>query len=918
MKVITTHFNADFDCLASMLSAKKLYPDARIVFPGAQEKNVRDFLKASDYSFQFDKLKNISLNEITTLIIVDTRLAGRIGPFGEVANKKGVSVHVYDHHPNTPQDIESDVTVVKERGSTTTIFVELLREKGIPLTPAEATIMALGIYEDTGSLTFTSTRPEDLEASAYLLSIGANLNTVSDFIYRELSPEQFSLLNDLIHGLEIHDINGLPVAVATASSDHYIGDLAILTHKLKDMENLNCLFVLVRMEDRIHLVARSRIEAVDVAAVAHEFGGGGHPTASSATIRDMTLIQVEERLINVLKEKVHPVKLAKEMMTYPVKSVQRDEAIKSAEELMTRYNISALPVLDGKKTVGLITRQIVEKAIFHHLKEEKVSDLMISEFSTVHSDTPYRRIDEIIIVGKQRLVPVVNDSGEMEGIISRGDLLRAIYGDMLKKPAVLYSKEGGTRYPFSKNLRGLLSERLPERILKLLDEAGDVANEMGFSAFLVGGFVRDLLLRLVPESFNQGIENLDIDIVIEGDGILFAEKFAERLSGRIKSHKKFGTAVVIIPSLPPSSELLPPQVGEEKGGGVLKGGFKIDIATARMEYYEHPAALPIVEMSSLKNDLYRRDFTINTLAISLNKKGAWNLIDFFGGQRDLKERAIRVLHNLSFVEDPTRVFRAIRFEQRFNFSIGKQTMTLLEGAVKKDLFNRLSGSRVYLELVLMLKEREPLKMVKRMQELSLLKFIHPKIIYSDSMKELFLNIGETISWHHLLFIGSEAEGWFIYLMGLLDYLKDEDVLDAFRRLSISEHYKNKLLTSRTQIKEAYQELFSSGTNTFKSSLIYDVLHPLPLEALLFMMAKVPQERIKKAISLYLTKLRTVKIDITGDDIVGMGIERGPQIGSILKAIRDAKLDGLIKDKKDEIEFVKKKLQDSQKPHNIPA
>ena len=886
MKVITTHFNADFDCLASMLAAKKLYPDARIVFPGAQEKNVRDFLKASDYSFQFDKLKNISLDEITTLIIVDTRLTGRIGPFESVVKRKGVSVHVYDHHPNTPQDIESEVTVVKERGSTTTIFVELLREKGIPLTPAEATIMALGIYEDTGSLTFTSTKPEDLEASAYLLSIGANLNVVSDFIYRELSPEQFSLLNDLIHGLEIHDINGLPVAVATASSDHYIGDLAILTHKLKDMENLNCLFVLVRMEDRIHLVARSRIEAVDVAAVAHEFGGGGHPTASSATIRDMTMIQIEERLINILKEKVHPVKLAKEMMTYPVKSVQRDEAIKSAEELMTRYNISSLPVLDGKKPVGLITRQIVEKAIFHHLKEEKVSDLMISEFSTVHSDTPYRRIDEIIIVGKQRLVPVVNDIGEMEGIISRGDLLRAIYGDMLKKPAVLYSKEGGTRYPFSKNLEGLLSERLPERILKLLDEAGEVADRLGFSAFLVGGFVRDLLLR---------IENLDIDIVIEGDGILFAEKFAERLSGRVKSHKKFGTAVVIIPSLPPL----------EKGG---RGEFKIDIATARMEYYEHPAALPIVEMSSLKNDLYRRDFTINTLAISLNKKEAWQLIDFFGGQRDLKERAIRVLHNLSFVEDPTRVFRAIRFEQRFNFSIGKQTMTLLEGAVKKDLFNRLSGSRVYLELVLMLKEREPVKMVKRMQELSLLKFIHPKIIYSDSMKELFLNIGETISWHHLLFIGSEAEGWFIYLMGLLDDLKDEDVLDVCHRLSISEHYKNKLLTSRSQIKEAYQELFSSGTNTFKSSQIYDVLHPLLLEALLFMMAKVPQERIKKAISLYLTKLRSVKIDITGDDIVGMGIERGPEVGSILKAVRDAKLDGFIKDKKDEMEFVKKELQ----------
>ena len=889
MKVITTHLNADFDCLASMLAARKLYPDAKIVFPGSQEKNVRDFLKSSDYSFQFDKLKNISFDDITELIIVDTRLAGRIGPFEEVTIRGGVSIHVYDHHPNTPQDIKSDVTVVKERGSTTTIFVELLREKGISITPEEATIMALGIYEDTGSLTFTSTKPEDLDAAAYLLSIGANLNVVSDFIYRGLSAEQVSLLNDLIQGLEIHDINGLPVALSTASSDYYIGDLAILTHKLKDMENLNCLFVLVNMEDRIHLVARSRIEAVDVALIAHEFGGGGHPTASSATIKDMTLIQAKEALLNVIREKVHPLKLAREMMTYPVKSVQRDETIKSAEEIMTRYNINTLPVLDGKRVVGLITRQIVEKAIFHNLENERASDLMISEFLSVHPDTPYRRVDEIIIGEKQTLVPVVDDNGEIRGIISRGDLLRSIYGDTLKRPPVLYQKEVGIRYPFLKNLKGLMEERLPERILKLLHTVGEVADDMGFSAYLVGGFVRDLLLR---------IENFDIDIVIEGDGILFAERFAERVSARVKSHRKFGTAVVVIPSIPPLI----------KEG---KGEFKVDIASARMEYYEHPAALPTVETGSLKNDLSRRDFTINTLAISLNKKGVWSLVDFFGGQRDLKERVIRVLHNLSFIEDPTRVFRAIRFEQRFNLSISKQTMALLESAVKKNLFNRLSGSRLYLELVLMLKEREPIKIIRRMHGLSLLKFIHPGIVYSETMKELFLNIGDVISWYHLLFLGGEAEGWFIYLMSLLDDLNDEDVLDVCRRLSIPGRYRNKLIDGRSQIRMAFKRISSlSEVNGYKPSQIYDILNPLSIEGMLFMMAKVTQEKIKKAISLYLTKLRSVKIEVKGDDLIEMGMSRGSEIGLMLKEIKNARLDGLLKDKNDEIEFIKQRIKNS--------
>ncbi|MBI3814031.1 MAG: CBS domain-containing protein [Nitrospinae bacterium] len=631
----------------------------------------------------------------------------------------------------------------------------------------------------------------------------------------------------------------------------------------------------------------------------------------------MTIVQTKEKLLNILKEKVQPVKLAREMMSYPVKSVRNDETIKQAEEIMTRYSINTLPVLDGKKPVGLITRQIVEKAIFHRLEKEKVTDLMISEFTTVHSDAPYRRIDEIIIMGKQTLVPVVNAGGEIEGIISRGDLLRAIYGDMLKKPAILHLKEGSVRYPFSKNLRGLIQERLPERILKLFDEAADTADKLGFSAYLVGGFVRDLLLR---------IENFDIDIVIEGDGILFAEEFARRLSCRVKSHKKFGTAVVIIPSIPPL----------QKEG---KRGFKIDIATARMEYYEHPAALPIVEMSSLKNDLYRRDFTINTLAISLTKKEKRNLVDFFGGQKDLKERVIRVLHNLSFVEDPTRVFRAIRFEQRFNFSIGKQTMALMESAVKKNLFNRLSGSRVYMEIVLMLKEREPVKMIKRMHELSLMKFIHPKIVYSESMRELFLNIGEVISWYHLSFMergDGEAEGWLLYLMGLLNDLKDDEVLDVIIRLSISERYKNKLMESRGQINAAYQKIstthyrgypefpisnfqfpisnfkggmdISENAQTLKPSQIYDIFSPLSLEALLFMMAKMPQERIKKAISLYLTKLRFVEVEINGDDLVEMGMERGPEIGSMLKAVKDARLDGLIKNRNEEVEFVKKEMQ----------
>ena len=218
------------------------------------------------------------------------------------------------------------------------------------------------------------------------------------------------------------------------------------------------------------------------------------------------------------------------------------------------------------------------------------------------------------------------------------------------------------------------------------------------------GFVRDLFLYRPNE---------DIDIVIEGDGIAFAKKFAAGVGARIHSYAKFGTAVIIFPD-----------------------GFKIDVASARLEYYKFPAALPIVEMSSIRLDLFRRDFTMNTLAIQLNADKFSTLIDFFSAQRDIKEKVIRVLHNLSFVEDPTRVFRALRFEQRFGFSIGKLTAGLIENAVKMDFFKRLSGRRVFTEIRLILEEENPTPAIVRLHDYQLLKVIHASISLDNELISL--------------------------------------------------------------------------------------------------------------------------------------------------------------------------------------
>ena len=286
MKVITTHYNADFDALSSMIAAKKLYPDARLVFPGSQEKSVRDFLiRSTAYFLDIAKLKEIDYNTVDTLILVDTKQRKRIGELARLLDNKNVTVHVYDHHPPTDDDIKGEVYVAGSTGACVSMLIGLLREKEVEISPEEATIMMLGIYEETGSFQYPSTTREDFEAAAYLLSKGANVNIISEILVKELSPEQVFLLRDLIEAATVYNVNGIDVVMTEGSSEDYVGDLAVLVQKFRDMENLNAVFALFRMDDRIYVIGRSRIPEVDVGHILSLLGGGGHKEAASATVK---------------------------------------------------------------------------------------------------------------------------------------------------------------------------------------------------------------------------------------------------------------------------------------------------------------------------------------------------------------------------------------------------------------------------------------------------------------------------------------------------------------------------------------------------------------------------------------------------------------------------------------------------------
>jgi tRNA nucleotidyltransferase (CCA-adding enzyme) len=403
----------------------------------------------------------------------------------------------------------------------------------------------------------------------------------------------------------------------------------------------------------------------------------------------------------------------------------------------------------------------------------------------------------------------------------------------------------------------------------------------------VGGFVRDLLLRK---------ENFDIDLVVEGDGIRLARALAEESRGKLRVHQRFGTATL-----------------------QLSGRYRLDLATARLEYYEHPAALPRVEHSSIKLDLYRRDFTVNALAIHMNPEHFGELLDFFGGQKDLKERVIRVLHNLSFVEDPTRVFRALRFEQRIGFQIARQTHLLMENAVRMELFGRLSGRRLFRELVLCLSEEKPLPVLKRLGDYGLLKFFGLKM--DRSLETRLQRLEGVVSWYRLLFTGEKFEPWIVAFLGLAEGLPEKELEGLLLRFSLPEKFRASFLQRRRMAVQVVHRLSSSPPPG--RSEIYSLLHPLPTDFLLYAMGKTEEERVKKAISLYFTELKRMKVLLAGKDLKKMGFVPGPVYTAILQDLLRRRLEEKISSRQEEIDFVLKKYNPrqpvrSERPNRPPA
>ncbi len=396
-------------------------------------------------------------------------------------------------------------------------------------------------------------------------------------------------------------------------------------------------------------------------------------------------------------------------------------------------------------------------------------------------------------------------------------------------------------------------EALPKELVAAISQLKTAAQAKRCRLYLVGGAVRDLLL---------GLPARDVDIVVMGSAISLAEALSYS-TGKLTLHPTFGTATIAF------------------------SGFRIDLSSARSERYSHPGALPTVRHGTLDDDLRRRDFTINAMAISLNENDYGHLIDHCGGQADLEAHLIRTLHAKSFSDDPSRIWRAVRYEQRLSFNIEPETLNWL----KRDLaeLKNITGDRLWYELACTLEEDEPEKTLTRLGELGALAQLHPSIRADGWLTEKFQAVR-----------ARGCPSLPIYLALLAYRLKDDETDICIGFLHLSNHLR-RILQDTHAVKTKLMGLSRPG---LKPSTVYHQLHGHTTESLEANLVACTSPEARRNITLYQDKLRTIKTSLTGDDIIKLGAPSGPRVGELMRVLLKARLDGQVKNSADELALAK--------------
>ena len=891
--VVTTHQNADFDALAAVVGASLLYPDSRIVFAGSLNPNVREFVTLHGDNLPIVNLRLLDQRKIRQIIVVDTADTERIGDLGRLCGKPGVEVVVFDHHqsekPERPGFVRGENWVISHDGAQATSMLYLLREREVEIPWLAATIFALGIHEDTGSLTFPRTTIRDAEMLAAAMRLGASQPLIERYLHSALTADQRLMLMEMVDLVRLERVGGLDIHTVAMEVPGYVDGLSVIAHKLMELVNAEVLLQAVGMEDRVFITARSRAGSVDVGALLRALDGGGHAQAASAVVRGKSPAESIAVLLEQLAQSKLSAPTAGDIMSRPVRLIDADTPVTDALVTAQRYGHSGICVREDGRVVGIVARRDLDKALRHGLGHAPVKGVMSRNVGFAKASATVDEVRRILVAGNAGRVPVVADAAyeaavrdraanveDVVGIVTRTDVLAAYHGrweeEQLEVAAPqLYAIKALADHPFF--------GRLFRACSALSDDFPGI--------YLVGGFVRDLLLDQ---------PNGDIDIAVEGDGIGFATRLAVELGGRMRPHRKFKTAVV----------LLPPDVLGEAPAWVRTCGepFHVDVATTRTEFYDYPAALPRVEHASIRQDLFRRDFTINAMAISLNGADFGTVIDFFGGYRDLRDGVIRVLHNLSFIEDPTRIFRAVRYENRYGFRMDEQTHGFAKSCAEMHLVGDLSSVRLRDELVALLSEWDVEWTLGRLFELGVAREAHPKLATGAKTVALVQRLDALVT---ELGLHDEVIPWRLRLAAVTRNMTHDELYVWLERLKLRKADSE----SVTAAVVVGQLLASRLANPdMKDWDIYRALRSIPLEAVVFGLAGIEPGVVETRLRRYLADIRHGTISVRGDDLLEMGMKKGPAVGRVLDRLQELRVEGIIEGRDAELAEARRLVEKS--------
>ena len=854
MDVIVTHESADFDGLASLLAARYLYPEAVAVCPSLLDRSVREYVGLHREELGLVDGATIDLDDVSRLVVVDASSLERLGRLSALAKRDGVEIVIFDHHEHAPELRPDSARVASSDGAMITTLLRILSERAIEIRPAEATLFALGIHQDTGSLTYETSTARDADALAYCYRRGADLAAIERYSRLPLDSGAKELLQKLLEATESIDAQGVTVHISAIDCDVFPVGAAQVVDKLSDLTEARALVVLLAHGDKTSCIVRSRGSRLDAAVLARELGGGGHSNAAAATVR-AGLSDVRARIDELLPRALSATETAGELMSAPARFVSASTSVRDAMVSSRRNHVSGLLIGSSGDLQGVVSREDLDGALAHDLGHAPVVAVMSPAPPTVSVDAPAPALARLLArPGCDRVA--VQRGDEIVGVVTRRDLLHV---------AARPSNDGNE----AASIRVVDAVGRIGGLAQIVDAIDGLAGSHGRS-FVVGGAVRDVLLDT---------DVVDIDISVESPGIDFAHELAVALGGRATPHGDFGTATVTF------------------------AGQAVDVATTRSEFYAEPGALPTVESAAIESDLFRRDFTINAMAVALDPAQRGQLVDPYGGERDLASGTLRVLHNLSFVDDPTRLIRAARYEARYGFELDARSESLARACVELGLVRAVSTARIGNELELLLREERGVVGLERLDALGVLAELHPNLDASAEALAAMQRVEELNAE-----LGADATALRLRFAVLT------------RRLDSSDRYRwlESLQIPRRDVETIANAAALPSSLAARSSELISVreLHALlssePIETVLLALDGVeagsPADR---AIRAFITQHRHVRLVIDGNDLAALGLAESPAVGHVLDEVLALKLEGEVTTRDDELAAARRLIRDRE-------